>query len=139
GLVRTGVAQRLGNLLVRRAGRDETRLIALLMAVVAVVGSVMSSTGVVALFIPAVLRMAREVKVPPGRLLMPLSVAALVSGMMTLIATAPNLVIQSVLVRAGFEGFGFFSFTLFGAPILLAAIGVMLIARRWLVPETAAT
>src|SRR5690606_40210090 len=91
GLVRTGIAQRLGDFLVRRANGSERRLIALLMTVVGGVGSVMSSTGVVALFIPTVLRIARRAKISPSRLLMPLSVAALVSGMMTLIATPPNL------------------------------------------------
>jgi len=60
GLVRTGVAQRLGELIVRHAGTSEVRLIASLMAVVAAIGSVMSSTGVIAIFIPVVLRIARS-------------------------------------------------------------------------------
>lgn len=49
---------------------------------------------------------------------MPLSMAALISGMMTLVATAPNLVVHAELLRQGFDGFGFFSFTPFGLPIL---------------------
>jgi Di- and tricarboxylate transporters len=137
GLVRTGIAQRLGDFLVRRANGSERRLIALLMTVVGGVGSVMSSTGVVALFIPTVLRIARRAKISPSRLLMPLSVAALVSGMMTLIATPPNLIVHGELVRSGYEGFHFFSFTVFGIPILLVAIGYMLVARRWLEPSAA--
>jgi di/tricarboxylate transporter len=132
GLVRTGVAQRLGDLLIRRAGRSEARLIMLLMVIVAGVGSFMSSTGVVAIFIPVVLRIARNAGIAAGRLMMPLSVAALISGMMTLIATAPNLVVHSQLVRQGHEGFHFFSFTPFGVPILILALLYMLFARRWL-------
>ena len=138
GLVRTGVAHKVGDLLVRRAGKNERRLVALLMAAVATVGSVMSSTAVVAIFMPAVLRIARRAAIPPSRLMMPLSVAALISGMMTLIATPPNLVVHSQLVRAGYPGFHFFSFTLFGVPVLLVAIGYMLVARRWLAPRAAA-
>src|SRR5690606_28016893 len=139
-LVRTGVAQRLGDLLVRRAGRSETRLIPLLMTIVAGIGSFMSSTGVVAIFIPVVLRIARNAGIAAGRLMMPLSVAALISGMMTLVATAPNLVVHSALVREGHEGFGFFSFTPFGVPILVLAVAYMLVARRWLAaaPATSA-
>lgn len=132
GLVRTGVAQRLGDLLVRRAGRNEARLIFLLMVIVTGIGSFMSSTGVVAIFIPVVLRIARNSKIDPGRLMMPLSVAALISGMMTLVATAPNLVVHGELVRAGYEGFDFFAFTPFGVPILILATGYMLFTRRWL-------
>ena len=132
GLVRTGVAQRLGDWLVARAGSSETRLLVLLMAVVAGLGSVMSSTGVVAIFIPIVLRIAQNTGTAPSRLMMPLSVAALISGMMTLVATAPNLVVDAELRRTGAAGFEFFSFTPFGLPILALGIVYMLFARRWL-------
>lgn len=136
GLVRTGLAQTLGNLLAKKAGRSETRLLVLLMVIVAGVGSFMSSTGVVAIFIPVTLRVALNMGIAPGRLMMPLSIAALVSGMMTLVATAPNLVVNAELMRQGFEGFSFFAFTPFGLPVLLCAIFYMLIARRWLTPNS---
>src|SRR5690606_8528516 len=136
-LVRTGVAQRLGDWLTARAGASEAKLIFLLMVIVAGVGSFMSSTGVVAIFIPIVLRIARNARIPAGRLMMPLSMAALISGMMTLVATAPNLVVHSELMRQGHEGFGFFAFTPFGVPILVLAILYMLVARRFLAPGPA--
>jgi di/tricarboxylate transporter len=139
GLARTGVAQRLGDWLVARAGSSETRLIVLLMLVVGSLGAVMSSTGVVAIFIPIVLRIAQNTGTAPGRLMMPLSVAALLSGMMTLVATAPNLVVNSELVRRGAEGFRFFGFTPFGAPLLVLGIVYMLFARRWLAAKDAST
>src|SRR5262249_54286311 len=58
GLVRTGVARRLGDWVTARAGRSEIRLIALLMAVVCGLGATMSSTAVTAIFIPVALRIA---------------------------------------------------------------------------------
>ncbi|WP_313348420.1 SLC13 family permease [Paracoccus sp. (in: a-proteobacteria)] len=137
-LVRTGVAQHTGDLLVRHAGASEVRLIVLLMAAVAGIGAFMSSTGVVAIFIPIVLRIATNIGVAPGRLMMPLSAAALISGMMTLVATAPNLVLDSLLRREGYQGFGFFDFTPFGLPVLILGIGYMLVARRWLAAESTA-
>jgi di/tricarboxylate transporter len=136
-LVRTGVAQRLGDWLTARAGASEAKMILLLMVIVAGVGAFMSSTGVVAIFIPIVLRIARNARIPAGRLMMPLSVAALISGMMTLVATAPNLVVHSELMRQGHDGFGFFAFTPFGLPILVLAILYMLVARRFLAPGPA--
>ena len=132
GLVRTGVAQRLGDWLIRKAGRTENRLLGLLMAVVTAIGSVMSSTGVVAIFVPVVLRVAQNAGLAAGRLMMPLSVAALISGMMTLVATPPNLVVHAELIRNGFDGFDFFAFTPFGVPILALGIVYMIFARRWL-------
>jgi di/tricarboxylate transporter len=75
GLVRTGIAYRLGDWLVARAGSSETRLLILLMLTVAGLGSVMSSTGVVAIFIPVVLGVAARLRIAPARLMMPLAFA----------------------------------------------------------------
>ena len=139
GLVRTGVARRLGDWLNARAGSSPTRLLVLLMLVVGGLGSFMSSTAVVAIFIPVVLRICQNTGTPPRQLMMPLSVAALISGMMTLVATTPNLVVNAELMRQGAGGFHFFSFTPFGLPLLILGIGYMLFARRLLAggPETA--
>ena len=115
GLVRTGVAQGLGDWLTTKAGANELRLTTLLMTVVCALGATMSSTAVTAIFIPVALRIAQGTGIPPGRLMMPISFAALISGMMTLVATAPNLVVNSELERHGVAGFSFFSFTPFGA------------------------
>ncbi|MDL2320989.1 SLC13 family permease [Desulfosarcina sp. OttesenSCG-928-B08] len=135
-LVRTGVTQNLGNFLVKKAGQSETRLMVLLMVIVSGIGAFMSSTGVVAIFIPVALRVAFNVGIAPGRLMMPLSIAALISGMLTLVATPPNLVVNAELMRQGFQGFSFFAFTPFGLPILFCAVLYMLVARRWLVSST---
>src|SRR5215475_13024634 len=136
GLVRTGVAQQLGDWLNEKAGSSERRLVVLLMAAVAGLGAFMSSTGVVAIFIPVTLRIAQNTGTAPSQLMMPLSVAALISGMLSLIATAPNLVVHGELVRHGSEGFKFFSFTPFGLPVLVLGIVYMLFARRWLPAKT---
>lgn len=132
GLVRTGVARRLGDWLAAKAGSSEVRLLVLLMLVVSGLGSIMSSTAVTAIFIPVALRIAWSTGSSPSGLMMPLSFAALISGMLTLVATAPNLVVNSELVRRGEEGFEFFSFAPFGLPILALGIAYMSFARRWL-------
>ena len=119
GLVMTGVARRLGDWLDAKAGGSENRLLILLMAAVGGLGSLMSSTAVVAIFIPVVLRISQNRGTAPSRLMMPLSFAALISGMLTLVATAPNLVVNAELIRQGAQGFNFFSFTPFGLPLLV--------------------
>jgi di/tricarboxylate transporter len=139
GLVRTGVAQRLGDLLTSFAGASETRLVGMLMLVVAGLGSMMSSTAVTAIFIPVALRIASRTGAAPSRLMMPLSAAALISGMLTLVATAPNLVVSAELTRQGHEPFAFFAFTPFGVPILALGIVYMIFARRWLSPKESAS
>jgi di/tricarboxylate transporter len=132
GLLRTGVVQRMGDLLIAKAGTSDKRLMVLLMLFVGALGAVMSSTGVVAIFIPVVLRVAQITGAAPSGLMMPLSVAALSSGMITLVATAPNLVVNSELVRQGLTGFEFFSFTPIGVTVLLLSTAYMLVARQWI-------
>ena len=133
GLVRTGITYRVGHWLIRQAKDSETRLIILLMGSVALLGSIMSSTGIIAIFIPIVLGIASHMKTDPKRLMMPLSFAALISGMLTLVATAPNLVVNSALRDANLTPFNFFSFTPIGLIILVIGIIYMLFARRFLV------
>jgi di/tricarboxylate transporter len=134
GLVRTGVARQIGDWIYKHSGGNQTYLLIMLMFSVGVIGSVMSSTAIVAIFIPIVLRISNNTGIVPSKLMMPLSFAALISGMMTLVATAPNLVVNSELQRQGYEGFGFFSITPFGVAILVMGVIYMLYAKKWL-PE----
>jgi len=136
GLVRTGVAYQVGEWLMKVAGNSEIRMLVLLMLTVAGLGAFMSSTGVVAIFIPIVLSVSAKMKTAPARLMMPLSFAGLISGMMTLVATPPNMVVNSELLREGFDGFGFFGVTPVGLVVLVMGIGYMLVARRWLSTES---
>ncbi|VDY59275.1 SLC13 family permease [Klebsiella pneumoniae] len=129
GLVRTGVATKMGAWLVSVAGNSETKMLIYLMLTVAGLGAFMSSTGVVAIFIPVVLSVSARMNTSPSRLMMPLSFAGLISGMMTLVATPPNLVVNSELLREGLHGFSFFSVTPIGLVVLILGIIYMLAVR----------
>ncbi|MBC4639479.1 SLC13 family permease [Klebsiella quasipneumoniae] len=129
GLVRTGVATKMGAWLVSVAGNSETKMLIYLMITVAGLGAFMSSTGVVAIFIPVVLSVSARMNTSPSRLMMPLSFAGLISGMMTLVATPPNLVVNSELLREGLHGFSFFSVTPIGLVVLILGIVYMLAVR----------
>ncbi|HHR9199615.1 TPA: SLC13 family permease [Salmonella enterica subsp. enterica serovar Anatum] len=129
GLVRTGVATVVGTWLVKMAGSSEIKMLVLLMITVAGLGAFMSSTGVVAIFIPVVLSVSMHMQTSPSRLMMPLSFAGLISGMMTLVATPPNLVVNSELLREGLHGFNFFSVTPLGIVVLALGIVYMLVMR----------
>ncbi|MDR5616097.1 SLC13 family permease [Arsenophonus sp.] len=130
GLVRTGIAYQVGDWLVGAAGNNENKMLIFLMITVAGLGAFMSSTGIVAIFIPVVLNVAKQMKIPPGRLMMPLGFAGLISGMMTLVATPPNMIVNSELVREGYAGFKFFAITPIGIAVLLLAIIYMWLVRR---------
>ena len=109
-IFQTGLAKMISSKLMRLAGNSETRLFVLVMVVTSLMGAFVSNTGTVAIMIPIVVSMAMSVKMNPSRLLMPLAFASSMSGMMTLIGTPPNLVINEELVSKGYEGLGFFTF-----------------------------
>jgi di/tricarboxylate transporter len=130
GLVATGVAYRLGEAVMRAGGSNEARLVALVMALAGSIGAFMSSSAIVAMFIPVVAAIAGKIGLNPKRMLMPLSVAALISGMMTLIASSPNLIVENTLRARGLAPLNFFSWTPFGVAVLGASIVFMLMFGR---------
>lgn len=135
GLFRTGVAFAIGNWLLGVAGNSETRLLVLLMLVVAGLSAFMSNTGAVAVFIPVALNLSTKANVPANRLLMPMAFSGSLGGMLTLIGTPPNLVVSNLLSREGMTPFNFFSFTPVGLLILVATIVFIVLIGRLLLPK----
>jgi di/tricarboxylate transporter len=134
-LFRTGVAYAIGDWLMRVAGTNESRLLILLMLVVAGLSAFMSSTGAIAIFIPVALNLAAKVGTSPSRLMMPMAFASLIGGMLTLIGTPPNLVVSTQLSREGLESFGFFDFTPIGLVVLLVGIVYIMLFGRGALPR----
>jgi di/tricarboxylate transporter len=135
GLFQTGVAQAIGRLPARLAGESEVRLLAVTMVMVAFLSAFLSSTGTVAIMLPVVVGLAWERGIPPSRLLIPLAVASLLGGMLTLIGTAPNIVVSNHLAAMGREPFRFFTFTPVGLVMVVVGIGFMVLVGRRLLPE----
>lgn len=131
---RTGLADRLGRLILRLGGASETRLLLVLMVAVAAFSSVISSTGVLALMLPAILSLAARANLSPSRLLIPVAFAALTGGSATLIGTPPNLLVSSSLQNAGFAPFSFFEYTPFALLMLAVIVVFMLVLGRRVLP-----
>lgn len=141
-IFQTGLAKMISSKLMRLAGHSETRLFILVMVVTSLMGAFVSNTGTVAIMIPIVVSMAMSVKMNPSRLLMPLAFASSMSGMMTLIGTPPNLVINDKLMEKANEliekggavpswageyadGLGFFTFLPVG--LICAVVGTIIL------------
>jgi di/tricarboxylate transporter len=133
-LYRTGIAFATGNWLMRVAGEGENRLTILLMLVVAFLSAFMSSTGAVAIFIPVALTLASKTGVAPSKIMMPMAIASLIGGMLTLIGTPPNMVVSTQLERSGLTPFNFFDFTPAGLVILLVGVAYVLTLGQKLIP-----
>lgn len=128
GIEQSGVIERLARPL--SGLRSPDALVATLAALVMVLSAFMKNIGALAVFIPLSLRLARDVGLAPSQILMPLSFASLLGGVMTLIGTSPNIIVSRV--RADLTGtpFTMFDFTPVGIGICLAAIGFLTFAWR---------
>ena len=135
GLFQTGVARAMGRLPAKLAGDSEVRLIVVIMILVALLSGVMSSTGTVAVMLPVVMGLAWARDISPSKLLIPLSVASLLGGMLTLIGTAPNIVVSQHLESLGREGFGMFAFTPVGLAMVVAGVAFMALVGRRFLPD----
>lgn len=121
----TGLAKKISSKILSLAGDNELRLFIMLMTVTAVIGAFVSNTGTVALMMPIVVSLAAKSKTNASRLLMPLAFASSMGGMLTLIGTPPNLVIQETLTDAGYKPLSFFSFFPVGALCIVVGIIVL--------------
>ena len=124
-IMQTGLAKLTGNKLMALSRGHETVTFLLVMLVTSFIGAFVSNTGTVALMMPIIMSLAAGSGMQSSRFLMPLAFAGSLGGMLTLIGTPPNLVIDEVLTEAGFKPLAFFSF--FPVGIIVIAIGIIVL------------
>lgn len=124
-IMQTGLAKLTGNKLMALARGNETITFLLVMLVTSFIGAFVSNTGTVALMMPIVMSLAAQSGFKSSRLLMPLAFAGSLGGMLTLIGTPPNLIIDETLTNAGYEGLAFFSF--FPIGVICIAVGILVL------------
>lgn len=133
GLAHTGALLPIG----RMFGRIKRPwlFLVVLMLVIGPISAFVNNTAAVAVFLPMVLAATAANRMSPSQLLIPLSYAAQMGGVCTLIGTSTNLLVNSMAKDLGHPGFGIFDF----APLGLITMGIgfvyMLVFRRWLLPH----
>lgn len=118
-LFRTGVASAIGEMVVKLANGRKDMLIIYIMVVTAVLSSVMSNTGTVAVLMPVCLGIADSAKMQRKSLLIPLAFMSSLGGMITLVGTPPNLTVSTVLAEYGYGSFGFLEYAYTGIPLCI--------------------
>mgnify|MGYP002712996467 CR=1 FL=1 len=134
GLAATGVANALGDQVMRMAGKGEFRLLIMIMLTTAVLSAFMNNVGVVALMLPIVMSIARRNQIPPSRLLLPMARACLLGGLVTLIGTSPNILASDALSEAGLNAFSMFDFAWVGVPLTVVGILIIALVSRYVLP-----
>jgi di/tricarboxylate transporter len=135
GIDSTGVTSAAGQWIVTKAGNSRTRLLVLMMIVVALLTAVISVNGAVAALLPMVVVVAIRSAIPSSRLLMPLAFAAHAGSLLALTGTPIHILVSEAAVDAGEAGFDYFDFALVGIPVVLGTIGVVLLFGRRLLPD----
>ena len=137
GVDRSGVMQRLTGPIVKMAGAIPSRLTLLVSAAVGLISAFMQNIGAAALFLPALLRISRNTRIPALRLLMPMGFAAILGGTLTMVASGPLIILNDLLKQSGQSSFGLFGVTPIGLALLGAGLAyftifgkVVLSARR---------
>jgi di/tricarboxylate transporter len=134
-LQETGVLDAITAKLNRWAGADERRILLLVLVLCSGLSAFMNNTTVTAMFIGPVLTLARERRLAPSRMLMPMAYASIFGGTCTLIGTSTNLAVSGFISREQMKPLGLFEITPIGLIITITGIAYLMLLGRRLLPE----
>ena len=134
-MLESGLAQVIGNSVVKRVGTKEIPLMIAMMGLTILMSSFASNTGTVACLMPVIIGICVAAKIPSSPLLMGMAIAANAGGSITMVGTPPNIIASASLETAKIAPFGFFEFAWIGVPLSIAAILYMVFIGRHIVPK----
>jgi len=136
GLDKTGAMNSLARVLLKFAGKSESRIMVLISGTVAFISSFMQNIGAAALFMPAAKRICRQTNIPVSRILMPMGFCAIIGGCITLIGSSPLILLNDVMKISdpNVEPFGLFSVTPVGIALIIAALIYFTVFGRFILP-----
>ena len=137
GLDKTGAMNSLARVLLKFAGKSESRIMILISGTVAFISSFMQNIGAAALFMPAAKRICRQTNIPVSRILMPMGFCAIIGGCITLIGSSPLILMNDVMKISdpNVEPFGLFSVTPIGLALIIAALVYFVLFGRFILPS----
>jgi di/tricarboxylate transporter len=134
-LMRTGVVEVVGRILLQYTANHPGSLLPATMIAVAIMSTFINNTAAAAFFLPVILGLSQRAKFSASRLLMPMAFAAILSSSVTLVATSTNVVVSGLITQFGLEPIGMFELTPVGLPILIVGLLYMMFIGKRLVPE----
>ncbi|MCF8031858.1 MAG: SLC13 family permease [Desulfarculaceae bacterium] len=134
GLDKTGVVNRLVGPILKVAGNSQSRIVIFISLTVAIISSFMQNIGAAALFLPAVQRISKNLKIPISKLLMPIGFSAILGGTVTLVGSSPLILLNDLMMPFELEPFGLFDVTPVGLALVGAGIVVFVFFGRFILP-----
>jgi len=140
GVGQTGAVQKLGERMASFAGTDRRKQLGATVAFAGIPSGFLNNTPVVAMLIPVVSEVADRGRTSPSKLLIPLSYASMVGGMLTLIGTSTNLIASNVAARLGAQypslhAYSMFEFTKLGVVVFVVGTVYLMTVGQRLIPE----
>ncbi|MBD3183014.1 SLC13 family permease [Candidatus Poribacteria bacterium] len=135
GIDRSGVMKRITRPITKMAGSSEKRLIGIVSSAVAGLSAFMQNIGAAALFLPALVRISKNTKIPISRLLMPMGFAAILGGTLSMVGSGSLIILNDLLKQGGQKAFGLFSVTPIGLVLVTAGIGYFLLFGKIILPS----
>lgn len=134
-LLKAGVVDIVGRLILRRLGKGVNLLLLALMISVATLSAFISNTAAAAFFIPVAIGVAAKAGMSPSRLLMPVAFAAILTSSVSLISTSTNMVVSGLMTNAGLKAMGMFELAPVGIPIAIVGLAYMFFIGRFWIPN----
>jgi di/tricarboxylate transporter len=135
GLDRTGVINRLVGPILKLAGNSQSRIVIFISLTVAIISSFMQNIGAAALFLPAIQRISKNLKIPISKLLMPIGFSAILGGTVTLVGSSPLILLNDLMVPFKLKPFGLFDVTPVGLALVGAGIACFVLFGRFILPK----
>lgn len=145
GLNKTGVMNVVAGQIIKIVGRSEKRIMTVISLTVAVISSFMQNIGAAALFMPATVRISRQLNFSVSRILMPMGFCAIIGGCLTLVGSSPLIMLNDLMegwwqnnpeavANQPFSPFGLLAVTPIGVALLITAIVYFALFGRKLLP-----
>ncbi|VBB43107.1 TrkA-C domain protein [uncultured Desulfatiglans sp.] len=135
GLDKTGMINQLVSPIVRLAGKSPSRIVIFISMAIAGISSFMQNIGAAALFLPAVQRVSRSLKIPISKLLMPIGFSAILGGTITLVGSSPLILLNDLLAPFNLKPFGLFDVTPVGLLLVASGIACFICFGRFILPQ----
>ena len=135
GLDKTGLINRVVAPVLRIAGNSTSRITIAISVTVAVISSFMQNIGAAALFLPAIQRVSKRLKIPISLLLMPIGFCAILGGTVTLVGSSPLILLNDLLVPFNLKPFNLFDVTPIGAALVASGIAYFVLFGRFILPR----
>jgi di/tricarboxylate transporter len=135
GLDRTGLINKLVGPIVRLAGSSPSRIVVAISMAIAPISSFMQNIGAAALFLPAIQRISKALKIPISKLLMPVGFSAILGGTLTLVGSSPLILLNDLIIPFNLKPFGLFDVTPVGMGLVASGILCFVVFGRFILPQ----